>query len=139
MAIPDAASAAEKWVSRMSSSTEEYRKGIQRVQENPMAKAAQNVDAYRQGIMDAINDGRYVAGLQRVTLQQWKDAASKTGAERLASGATAGKPKMMAFLQSFLPFLANAQAQVKAMPNATFEQRKARMNAMADLVHQFKR
>lgn len=139
MAMADAASIAEKWSQRLAGATTAYKEGVQRVSENPMQKAAANVEGYRQGIMDAISSGKWQAGLNRVSLQQWKEAAGNVGAQRLASGASAAKPKMMAFLQQFLPVLANNVAQVKQSPNATFEQRMARMVQMATLNHQFKR
>jgi hypothetical protein len=46
---------------------------------------------------------------------------------------------MQAFLTQFLPFLATQVAQVKNMPNQTYDQRKARAIAMMDALHQFKR
>ena len=139
MPMADAVTIADKWSQAMQNASGAYTAGINRVTESPMAKAAQNVEAYRQGIMDAINSGKWQAGLNRVSLSQWKENATKVGAGRLGTGAAQAKPKMLAFMQQFLPFLANAQAQVKSMPNATYEQRKARATAMMDLVHEFKR
>ena len=139
MAMADAATIANKWAQAMQGAGAAYQAGIDRVTDSPMAKAAQNVQGYLQGVQDAVNSGKYAAGLNRVSLQDWKNAAKTNGAQRLGSGATLAKPKVQAFLSQFLPVLANNVATVKAMPNATYEQRKARAMAMMDLNHQFKR
>lgn len=139
MPMADAAAIAEKWSQRMQSAGQAYAQGIDRVSESPTQKAAANVQGYLQGVQDAVNSGKFVAGLNRVSLQDWKNAAKTNGAQRLGSGAALARPKVQAFLQQFLPVLQNNVAQVKSMPNATYEQRKARALAMMDLNHQFKR
>jgi hypothetical protein len=139
MAMADAATIASNWAQAMSGAGAKYSAGIQRVTESPMAKAAANVQGYLQGIQDAVASGKWVAGLNRVPLQAWKDAATQTGAQRLASGAAKAKPKVLAFLQAFLPVLQANVNQVRGMPNATYEERKARALAMMDLNHGFKR
>lgn len=139
MAMADAATIANKWAQAMQSAGPAYQAGIDRVTESPMAKAAQNAAGYLQGVQDAVNSGKWQAGLNRSSLQDWKNAAKTNGSQRLGSGATLAKPKVQAFLQQFLPVLANNVAQVQSMPNATFEQRKQRAIAMMDLNHQFKR
>lgn len=139
MAMADAATIAQKWSDRMNASSTAYSAGIMRVQTSPMAAAANNVAGYVAGVQAAANSGKWAAGLNRVTLQQWQSQATALGAMRLGPGATQAKPKFQAFMTSFLPFLATAQAQVKAMPNQTYDQRKARAVAMMDALHQFKR
>lgn len=131
--------AALKWAQRLGSSTQAYTDGINRVNVSPMSLAAKNVNAYLAGVQAAVSSGKYVQGLSRGTLQSWQQACIQKGAQRIGAGATAAQPKMLAFMQQFLPFVQQAQATVKAMPNDTYEGRKARANAMMDALHQFKR
>lgn len=139
MAMASPQEIAEKWAQRTGAAGQAYKDGISRVTENPMQKAAANQAGYLQGIQDAVSSGKWQAGLGRVSLQQWKEAAGNVGASRLSSGATAAKPKMVAFLTQFLPVLQNNVATVKGMPNTNFSERIARMVRMAELNHQFKR
>ena len=137
MITPEAA--AQKWAQRMGSASQNYKDGVMRVQTSPMEAAARNKTAWLAGINDAANNGRWEAGLQRVSLQQWQSSAANLGAQRIGPGATNAQPKVTSFMQSFWPTLTAAQAQVKSMPNDSYEARKARAIAMMDALHQFKR
>jgi hypothetical protein len=134
-----AAQIADKWVQRTSAATQAYIDGINAVQINPMEMAANNAAGYLSGVQAAVASGKWQNGLKRVSKAQWQSKCVQLGAQRLASGAQAAKPKMQSFLDQFLPFLQNNISQVKAMDKSTYEARKARMLAMADLNHQFKR
>jgi hypothetical protein len=134
-----AEAAAQKWAQRMGSASTNYIQGIQSVQVNPMEMAAKNVAAYQAGVNAAVASGKYVNRLRAVPQQHWVDQCIKLGAQRIGAGATQAQPKVLAFLQQFLPAVAQAQARVKAMPNDTYEARKARAMAMMDALHAFKR
>lgn len=139
MAIISPDKAAERWSQGMQGASTKYKEGIDGVTESPMERAAANQQGYLNGVMEAVNSGKWAAGLRRTSLAQWKEAAKNVGASRLASGAMAAKPKMQAFLASFLPFLQSVTDRVKSMPASTFEERKARAIAQMDGVHQFRR
>lgn len=139
MAMASSASIAQKWVERTSAATQAYKDGIQRTDGNPMEKAAANAAGYLAGVQAAVSTGKWQRGLARVSREAWMAAAINLGANRIGPGVTQAKPKMQSFLDAFLPVLANNVAQVRAMPNNSYEARKARMNQMADLNHQFKR
>lgn len=131
--------AAQKWSQRMQQAGQAYTDGVNRVTDNPMQLAAKNVNAYVAGVQQAAASGKWQRGLQRTTLEMWKQKAIALGAQRLGAGATAAQPKVEAFLTQFLPVVQSAQQQVKSMDNSTFEARKARANRMMDLLHAFKR
>lgn len=131
--------AAQKWAQNLQSAGKAYTDGINSVKVSPAASAAQNIQGYVNGVMAAVNSGKLAQGLSRVTLQGWQQACIQKGAQRLGAGATAAQPKMLAFLQQFLPVVANVQATVKQMDASTYEARKARANAMMDGLHAFKR
>lgn len=139
MAMASAAETAQKWVDRTSAAVSAYVSGIKRTDVNPMEKAAANSAGYLAGVQAAVASGKWAAGLRRVSKEMWTQHAVTLGSQRLGPGVTQAKQKMQAFLDQFLPVLASNVAQVQAMPNNSYEARKARMNAMADLNHSFKR
>lgn len=139
MAMASASEISDKWEQSMRTAEQAYRRGIERTDVNPMEEAAKNVDGYRQGVLDAVDSGRYQAGLRRVTKQEWQDKALKLGASRLASGATLAKPKMQAFLDKFLPHLKSVTDRVRQMPKVTLQDRIARAVAQMEGTATFKR
>lgn len=122
--------AAEKWQRKLSAAGTDIANGVQRVTEAPTAAAARNVQGYINGVNEAVQSGKWQAGLQRVTLQQWQSQMTNVGIPRIASGATAAVPKFQAFMTDFLPYEDQGVAQVRAMPNASLEDGIARANAM---------
>lgn len=139
MAMASAAEIAQKWQDRTASATSAYVSGIKRCEVNPMERAAQNASGYLAGVQAAVSSGKWQAGLMRNPKEYWMNAAINLGAQRLGPGVAQAKPKMQRFLDQFLPFLASNMSQVNAMPANSYEARKAKMNAMADLNHAFRR
>jgi hypothetical protein len=129
---------ATKWANGMANGVTAYKQGVSNVQVSPTESAAQKASSYLAGVQDAYNSGRYVNGLRAVSLQDWQNQAINTGANRLASGASAAKSKVTNFLTQFLPAVSSIQAQVNAMPSDTYEGRKARATAMMDALHKLK-
>lgn len=139
MGMASSIDVAKKWADRMRGASEAYKAGIQNTTVNPMEEAAKNVEGYRNGVMEAIDSGKYAAGLRRVSKDEWQRKAMELGASRLASGAAAAQGKMQQFLDGFLPFLASNVAQVKSMSKATLQDRIARATKMMELNAQYKR
>lgn len=137
MAIPNAQQAADNWARGMSGSGEKFKAGVQAVTESPMDKAADASDRMVQGIIQAQAEGRIQAGLRRVSLAEWKAAMLDKGAARIASGANAAKPRVVAFMQAFLPYLANGVAQLS--PRGDLEANIQRSVQMQRYNAQFKR
>lgn len=132
------AKAAANWKARMSTAGTAYTDGINSVTSSPMEAAAQAQDSYAQGVAEAVATGRYARGLRRVTMADWKRAATEKGAARLASGATAAAPKVEKFWVSFGPKLAQVTEQTRAMPKGTFEERQQRAIAQMNATHALK-
>lgn len=130
---------ADQWASNLGASTQKIQRGIQGVTANPAQAAAAAVGTWVARITDPATQAKFVASLNRVTLQDWQNAAIQKGLPRISSGAQAAKPKFTAFLQQFLPYVQNVQSQVKAMPNASLQDRIARMVQNVTLLSQFKR
>jgi hypothetical protein len=103
------------------------------VTESPTAKAASNPQKFLMGVQAAVQSGKWQAGLNAVSLQDWKTAMIQKGVGRVAQGTQAALPKMQAFMARFYPILQQNMEQVNAMPNNTLEDRINKMVAMARL------
>jgi len=124
---------ADKWATNLGGATTAMTQGANGVTESPTAKAARRVDAQVAGVQRAAASGKTAAALNGVTLDQWRQAYVTKGIPRVATGATAAKPKMQAFGQFILGVTAQGKAQLDAsMPRGDASQNRARMNAWMD-------
>jgi hypothetical protein len=129
----------EKWASKMATSSEAYKLGIGAVQESPMAKAAASSELYLKGVQEAVSSGKWQSGLNRVSLQQWKESCLTKGVQRIASGAMAAKNRVIDFQSQWLPFLQANVQRVRSMPKGGLENGIARAVEMIRLNSQFRR
>ena len=95
-----------------------YTDGINAVTEAPSQAAINAKPLWEMRMQEAIAENRWVAGLQNVTLEQWKNAA-RNGAQKYGSAAQAATAKWSAFAQQAKPVWDEAKAAVKAMPKGT--------------------
>ncbi len=133
-----AAQITEKWQRRAQQATQDYTAGIDAVTESPTAKAALKLDKAGLNYMEAINSGRTKRALERVDVNQWKEAAKTKGGARYASGVTAAAPKMQEFMNAFLPYAEQVSAEVARMPDVTIEDNIARSAYAQRKLHEFK-
>ena len=126
MATP--AQVAANWKNGMANSTDKLKQGINNVTEAPTQKAAARADAYLAGVQRAVTDRKWQAGLERVTLQDWKTAMLNKGVNRVATGAANAEGKFAEFMTQFLPFLAAGVSQLP--PRGTIDQNIDRATRM---------
>lgn len=129
-----ATEAAERWSQGFSGASGRYTAGINAVTTAPGQLAALQKNLYVQKVQEQSNV--WASKVAAVPLQTWKDAATTVGAQRLATGAQKGAPKMQAFMANFLPKL---DSVVKGLgPRGTYDQNVARLNAYVAALHQQK-
>jgi len=131
----DAASATAAWEAGLSGARQKYIDGVNSVTTAPGAAAAAQAGVWASNTAAA--QSKFARNVGAVSLGTWQQAAANKGADRLASGAAAGAPKMGAFLQKFIPFV--NQAKQSLPKRGSYEQNKARMVAMVDAVHKFQK
>lgn len=129
----------EKHARRLSAAVEDVRKGIDRVTVNPCEQAAAKQEKMLTNLTASVNDGRWAAGLKRVSLEEWKDKAKNVGAGRIASGINAAKAKVIAFAEQLLPHIDAGTAKLTTMPDITLEDNIARMTSFIRHMADFKR
>lgn len=101
--MKDPARIASKWKTRLAASGEEIKAGVQAVEEAPGAKAARSQDRMLTAIIEAVQSGRWGRAVSAVSLEEWKKTMLEKALPRIASGAAAGEPGMLAFMREFLP------------------------------------
>lgn len=131
--------AAEKHARRLSGATADIQAGIDRIQVNPCEQAAAKKEKMLANLTKAVNDGKWEAGLKRVTLDQWKKKARDVGVPRIAAGIAAARDKMVSFYSELLPHIDAGQAKLATMSDLTLEDNIARMNEMTRHMATFKR
>jgi len=140
MAMATAQQVSQNWVNGISQSTEKIRQGIQNVTESPTEKAIKAIPRMVQGIQQAAANGKIAAGLQRVSLDDWKRAAIDKGVPRVAAGAAASQSKFADFMSQFLPHLQSGMDRInREMPRGNTEQNINRAIAMMRHNAQFRR
>ena len=129
----------EKHNRRLKAATEDMRMGVERVTEAPTAKAAKKVDKMRANMLKAIDDGKWAAGLNRVTLEDWKSKMINKGIGRVAAGIDEAEGKVVQFAEKLLPHIDSGKAQVDKMPDVTLEDSIQRMVTFTRHMSKFKR
>lgn len=116
----------DKWARNTAAATESLKAGVMAVTQSPMAKAAAAVDRYVAGVQQAASTGRWAAGLNGVSLQDWQNAMLTKGTARIGQGVTAAKPKFSAFMDKWLPYQQNLQNHVAGMSRGSVSDSQAR-------------
>lgn len=129
----------EKHSRRLKGSIEDMRRGITNVTSSPTAAAAKKADKMKANIVASIDSGKWAAGLNRVTLEEWKSKMIDKGLNRVAAGIDAASDKVTSFATAFLPHLDRGQELIKKMPDLTLEDSINRMTTFIRHTAKFKR
>jgi hypothetical protein len=130
---------AAKWSNRLSSATQDIQNGINRVTESPTSKAAAKQQKMINNLTAAVNSGKWAAGLNRVTLQDWKNATITKGVPRIAQGAQAAQQKFSDFATQLLAYQDSLSGQINKMPDLTPSDNLARMTAWFNGMSKFQK
>jgi hypothetical protein len=128
---------AANWVAGMQNSTEKMRAGIQAVRDNPMLAAVEAQDKMRARLLAAIDSGKWARNTANVSLTQWQSAMINKGLARIPDGVRNAQQKMRGVGDTLIPFMANLQDQIRAMPNITAADAEARMLAWTRGMREF--
>ena len=129
----------EKHARRLKAAVDDMRKGIEGVTTSPTGKAASKVDKMRTNIVASIDSGKWAAGLNRVTLEEWKDKMINKGLNRVAGGIDGAAVKTTAFAAELLPHIDRGIETIKKLPDTTLEDNIGRMTSFIRHMSKFKR
>lgn len=138
MPMKNPADVAKKWSRNAGAAVGDMKKSIEQMTQSPMEAAAQAGASYIAGVQEAYNNGRWEAGLRKVSLADWKQRTIQIGLGRYAEGATKNEGKMQAFMSKFLPQVEQVKSAVRAMPKGTKQERIQRMLANVEMMSSLK-
>ena len=118
---------AEKWGRRLKGSTEDIRRGINRVSEAPGVAAARQQDLMLAKVTESISSGRWASKVAAVPLDEWKKKATDKGIGRIASGVDAAAATQVGMATELLANVDAAVAMVNQTPRGTLEDNITRM------------
>ncbi len=130
---------AEKWSRRLSGATEDIRRGVEAVTENPAQKAKAKKEKMKARIIEAIDTGKWEAGLDRVSLEDWKSKVLEKGLARLPQGVEDARSKMEDFMGQLIPYVENVKRKIDGMPDRTLEDRIQRAVAWIREMSKFRK
>jgi len=131
MAKLNASEYAEKWSRRLKASTEDIRKGVQRVTVAPGEAAANQIELMKANLMKSLEDGTWERNVRAVGLDEWKDKFINKGIGRIGAGVDAAQTKQVQMAEKLL---ANVDASVEVVnrtPRGDLETNIARMTTFA--------
>ena len=128
---------ADKLIANLSNAGTAITNGVNGVQQAPTAAAAAQVAKMKARINAALDNGSWAAGLNKVTLDQWKQSMLTKGVPRIATGITAARAKLVAFNSKLYPFIDQSLQTLQSMPSATPVDMKNRMIAWFDKMSTF--
>jgi hypothetical protein len=112
--------------------------GAQAYTGDPTALAAAAGQAAVANYSQAWTSGRVQAGLQRSGRQGWITGI-QNNAQKYAMGIQNAGPKYQAAMQTWLPIIDNAAAQVRQMPSGSLAASQARATTFMQLLYNAKR
>jgi hypothetical protein len=134
----DPANMSRKWADRLKNAQSDIIAGVNAVTENPMAKAAKRADKMKANLIKAVDDGRWAAGLNAVSLEDWRKKTTDKVAQRLAGGVDGAAAKRQAFDQWLANQINTNIAAIDAMPDMTLQDSINRMIAWTTKMSQTK-
>ena len=125
----------EKWGRRLKGAVQDIQRGIDAVTESPAEAAIAKQDKMITNLTAAVQSGRWAAGLQKVTLAEWKTKTKEKVASRLSGGVDGAMAKRRDFDQYLANTLNQVLPSVQAMPDMTFEDSVNRVRAVMEHMH----
>lgn len=138
MARKDPSESAQKWAGNLKRSTEEIRKGVNRVTEAPGIKAAAKQEKMKQRLNASIDDGTWAERVKSVPLSEWQDKTINKGIARISAGVDAANGKVVEFHSQLADHQASIDRELENMPDISLEDSIARSAAQIRGMSKFK-
>ena len=131
MAKVNANEYAEKWGRRLKGSTEDIRRGINRVSVAPGEAAAAQIELMKANLMKSLEDGTWERNVRAVGLDEWKDKILNNGLQRIGAGVDAAQSKQVAMAEKLLAAVDASVEVVNRTPRGDLETNISRMTTFA--------
>ncbi len=134
-----AAEVREKWQRNMKGATTDIKRGIERVTESPTVAAARQEQKMVDNLNASVVSGKWRRGLERVSVETWRQRALNKGLPRIAAGVEEAGKKVEDFHSQLIPHIEQGMSEVNNMPSATLEDSINRMNYFIRHMARFER
>lgn len=124
---------AADWAQKLGAATTKITAGVNAVSVAPGQAAARQKALYVQNVQARAD--KWAARTAAVSLQDWQQAMTTKGVQRIGSGATAAQPKFATFMGKLLPYQQNLKGSLPARGN--LDQNIARMTQFVRGMSQF--
>lgn len=129
----------QKQNTRLKASLSDMTDGVNRVTTSPTSQAAAKKDKMLARLTAAVQSGKWAAGLNAVSLDDWKTAMTSKGVQRVSAGIDAAAQKVTDFASQLLPAISSAQQKIAAMPDLTLDDNINRSAAFIREMSKFKK
>jgi len=119
-----------KWQKRLTQAIPDIQAGINRVNENPMQKAAAQADKWHQKVLESKE--KWQNSMNKISLEDWKRKTSQKVGQRMSGGVQEAQAKHQAFAKYLVDTLNSVLPEIHNMPKLTLEDSKARVTAYMD-------
>ena len=137
MAIPSAATVADRWANSAGAAQQRYSDGVQATTKDPTQLAIAQQGKLLSNFGQAVSSGRWARNLAKTGKAGWQ-AAAVAKAGNYGTGIAASKTKFETAMGPVLAQEASLQSQISSMPSATIADSIARMAAWANGMHNWK-
>jgi chorismate mutase len=127
--VPDAATITQRMIDGSAAAGQKFVEGALAPRRDPVQAAIKANARYKANTLAAINEDRFVKGLQGVDNEQTIAVISSIGAQAYTQGVAARKAKIARRNEQMNPILAANCATIDGMPAVTDQDREARMLA----------
>src|SRR5882672_10132248 len=109
----------QRWQQSAGTAQTRFTEGVQATTKDPTQLAIAAQAKLLQGFNEAVQSGRWQRNLSAVGAAGWK-SATLAKANNYSTGIAAGAGKFQSAMQTWLPIINSASAQVQSMPNNSF-------------------
>lgn len=117
----------EKWARKLKGATEDIKRGVQRLEENPCERAIEQVEVLKKKLIEAIESGRWANQLRKVSLEEWKRKMTEFGVAAISKGVDKAKDKRAEFDRWLVEAVNSALSEIKTPYTGELEDSIARM------------
>jgi hypothetical protein len=128
-----------KYAKNLKNASADITAGVKRVTVAPGVQAAAKSDKMRQGILEALDSGKWKKRVASVSLQDWQSQMLNKGVQRISAGVDGAAQKSVDFFAQLFPFQDQLQGQIKSMPDLTLDDNINRMTTFIRGMSGFKR
>lgn len=130
--VRSAADSAAKFVKRARDAKDDYKNGVANAGGRWQAGTEASEQAYKDGVNEAMNEGRFVKGVRKAGGQKYQNNAVKLGPDRFATGVDNAKEAYVAGVNPYLGAMSGFDYGPKGARGST--QNRERINRHIDLM-----